>query len=256
MPAWTPSRWLDVVAEQAAMFRVAVHRADLAAPVPSCPGWTFAELTVHVARFLAQVDRYLSTASRVELRPPAPAPVADPLALLDEELTGATATLAATPGNRPVWTFSPAAPDLAWVWHRRTAHELNLRRWDAQAALRTLAPTDPAQAADAVDELLGTLLAARVMAGGPGPSGTAVVSAADVSAADVSAADVSAADGPHRWFVRLTPGEVPLVRPAEADEPADAQLTARVDNLVYQLRNRMRLTGTGEAAVLRALRMS
>ncbi|WP_233161053.1 maleylpyruvate isomerase N-terminal domain-containing protein [Actinophytocola xanthii] len=241
MPVWTPSRWLQVFAEQSALFRAAVQRADPGAPVPSCPGWTFAELTVHVARFLAQVGRYLTTRSSIQLRPPAPTPVTDSLALLDEELAAATDALATTPGNRPVWTFSPAAPDLAWVWHRRAAHELNLRRWDAQAALRELTPTDRDQAADAVDELLGTLLAARVAAGEPGRSGTAVV---------------SALDGPHRWFVRMTPGEVPSVRPAEPGEVADAQLTGRADNLVYQLRNRMRLTGTGEVEVLRALRMS
>jgi hypothetical protein len=241
VPVWTPSRWLEVFTEQSAGFRSAVHQADPRAPVPSCPGWTFNDLTVHVARFLAQVRRYLGTGSSVQLRPPAPTPVDDPLALLDEELAGAAEALAATPGNRPVWTFSPAAPDLAWVWHRRAAHELNLRRWDAQAAVRALTPTDRDQAADAVDEILGTLLAARVAVGGPSRAGTAVV---------------SATDGPHRWFVRLTPGEVPEVRPAGQGEAADAQLTGRTANLVYQLWSRMRLTGTGEAAVLRALRMS
>lgn len=242
MSVWTPPRWHEVFTEQAAMFREAVGRADPRARVPSCPGWTFTELTVHVGRFLAQVTRYLSTGSPAQLRPPPAEPPADPLTYLDSELATAADVLAATPGNRPVWTFSPAAPDLAWVWHRRAAHELNLRRWDAQAALRTLVPTDRDQAADAVDELLGTLLAARLLTDSPPTAaGTAVV---------------SGADGPQRWFVRLAPGEVPLVRQAAPGEPADAYLDGRTENLLYQLWNRMQLTGTGDPAVLRALRMS
>lgn len=78
--------------------------------MPSCPGWTFAELTVHVGRFLEQVTSYLTTGSQVRLRPPPPRPVTDPLAYLDTELARAADALATTPGNRPVWTFSPPRP--------------------------------------------------------------------------------------------------------------------------------------------------
>lgn len=239
---WTAARWTDVFTRQSSLFRAAVGSAELTANVPSCPGWTFAELTVHVGRFLQAVTRYLTSASVIELRP-APTPVGvDPLAYLDEQLAAAAEVLAGTSGNRPVWTFSPAAPDLAWVWHRRAAHELNLRRWDAQAALRTLTPTDREQAADAIDELLATLLAARVRADAP-PSviGTAVV---------------RCTDGPQSWHVRLARGEVPEVRLAAKDERADAQLANRTANVLYQLRSRMQLTGTGDPVVLRALRMS
>jgi len=242
MPVWTPPRWLEVFAEQAAMFREAVGSADPGAAVPSCPGWTFTDLTVHVGRFLAQVNRYLTSGSVVQLRPRPAEPPADPLAYLDEELAAAREVLPATPANRPVWTFSPAAPDLAWVWQRRAAHELNLRRWDAQAALRTLEPTDRDQAADAIDELLGTLLAARLLTDSPpAVTGSAVV---------------SCTDGPQRWFVQLTLGEAPSVRLAARDEPADAHLNGRTANLLYQLWRRMQLTGSGDESVLRALRMS
>jgi len=227
--------------EQSARFRAAVGAADLGARVPSCPGWTFTELTVHVARFLEQVTTYLASGSTVALRQEPRRPVTDPLDHLDAELARAADVLHTTPGNRPVWTFSPAAPDLAWVWHRRAAHELNLRRWDAQATLRTLDQTDPDQAADAIDELLGTLLAARQLGDSPPEyRGSAVVST----------------DEGHAWFVGLVPGQVPEVRPAVADEPADARLHGRTPTVLYQLRNRMRLTGTGDERVLKGLRMS
>ncbi len=128
------------------------------------------------------------------------------------------------------------------MWHRRVAHELNLRRWDAQAALRTLTPTDREQAADAIDELLGTLLAARLRSDSPPTTqGTAVV---------------SCTDGSQSWHVRLGAGVVPEVRLAARDEQADARLSNRTANVLYQLWSRMQLTGSGDSDVLRALRMS
>ncbi|OLF09501.1 hypothetical protein BLA60_20335 [Actinophytocola xinjiangensis] len=241
MSDWSPSRWTGVFDEQSARFRAAVGAADLGARVPSCPGWTFTELTSHVARFCQQVTTYLASGSTVALRLDPPRAVADPLAHLDAELARAAEVLATTPGNRPVWTFSPAAPDLAWVWHRRAAHELNLRRWDAQATLRTLDPTDPDQAIDSLDELLGTLLAARQLGDEPPEyQGSAVVATEEGRA----------------WFVRLVPGQVPEVRPADPGEPADARLHGRAATLLYQLRGRMRLSGTGDERVLKGLRMS
>ncbi|MDQ3789002.1 MAG: maleylpyruvate isomerase N-terminal domain-containing protein [Actinomycetota bacterium] len=229
-------------AQQAGLFRTAIATADQAADVPSCPGWTFEDLTVHVARFLHTATRYLTSGSIVELKPLPVRRDVDPVVYLDEQLAAATQVLNNTSGNRPVWTFSPSAPDLAWVWHRRVAHELNLRRWDAQAALRTLTPTDREQAADAIDELLGTLLAARLRGDSPPRfRGTAVV---------------SCTDGPQAWFVRLAPGEVPEVRSADRNEKADARLSNRTANVLYQLRGRMQLTGEGDPTVLKALRMS
>jgi len=235
-------KWSEVFTEQAALFRAAVDQADLGARVPSCPGWTFADLTVHVGRFVHTVARYLTTAPVVEVRPLPPTETTDPIGYLDERLALAADAIAITPGNRPVWTFSPAAPDLAWVWQRRAAHELNLRRWDAQAALRTLDTTDPEQATDAIDELLGTLLAARLrLDSPPAGTGTAVVAATDTG---------------RSWFVRLTPGEAPEVKSVNGSEQADARVANRAENVLYQLWNRMRLTGDGDERVLRALRMS
>ncbi len=239
---WNARRWTGVFAQQAGLFRTAIATADQAADVPSCPGWTFEDLTVHVARFLHTATRYLTSGSIVELKPLPVRRDVDPVVYLDEQLAAATQVLNNTSGNRPVWTFSPSAPDLAWVWHRRVAHELNLRRWDAQAALRTLTPTDREQAADAIDELLGTLLAARLRGDSPPRyRGTAVV---------------SCTDGPQAWFVRLAPGEVPEVRSADRNEKADARLSNRTANVLYQLRGRMQLTGEGDPTVLKALRMS
>ncbi|XVV03590.1 maleylpyruvate isomerase N-terminal domain-containing protein [Actinosynnema sp. CA-248983] len=169
MAGWNPPRWTEKFTEQAAMFREAVGKADPEAKVPSCPGWTFTELTLHVGRFLQTSLEYLRSGSTVRLNlPPAPQDVV-PLEYLDAQLALAAEVLPAVPGNRPAWTFSPASPDLAWVWHRRIAHELDLRRWDAQAALRELVSGDTDFAVDGIEESLGTLLAAKYATDVPRP---------------------------------------------------------------------------------------
>ncbi|EWM15245.1 maleylpyruvate isomerase N-terminal domain-containing protein [Kutzneria sp. 744] len=230
--------WVTVFTEQSRMFREAVGRAEPTAPVPSCPGWTFTQLVLHVSRFLESTIAYLTSGSTVPLPPLPPPSEPDPLAYLDEQLAAAGEILPTVPRNRPVWTFSPAAPDLAWVWLRRVAHELTLRRWDAQAALVALVPTDRDQAVDGVEEALGTILAARTTG--------------DVPSHTVGTALVSCSDGPEAWLVRFTPGEVPAVE--RHSGPADARLTATASSLFYQLWGRLELTGQGDPAVLGALR--
>lgn len=237
---WTIEGWAAVRAEQSTLLRAALDRADLDTPVPSCPGWRLADLARHVGRFAETVTGYLTSGSRVPL-PPVPPPAGDPLDYLDERMAALTEALTATPANRPVWTLSPAAPELAWVWHRRVAHELNLRRWDAQSTLRTLLPTDQAQAVDALDELLGTLLPARYDADSPPEAdGTALV---------------SCEDGPC-WHITLIPDQLPTVRLAAPGEEAGAVLHGRPSSLLYQLWGRLPMDPDDtDEAVLHALRM-
>jgi hypothetical protein len=223
------------------MFRAAVAQADPEAKVPSCPGWTFADLTVHVARFLESALQYLRSGSTVRLKePPAPFGVT-PLEYLDAQIADAAEVLPQVSGNRPTWTFSPAAPDLAWVWHRRIAHEVDLRRWDAQAALRQLVHGDADFAADGIDEALGTLLAAKYTTDvPPDVAGTAIVRCTDV---------------PESWHVRLAPGVVPEVRAAAPGEVADVEVDGEAQLIHYGLWGRLPLKSAGDETVLRALRV-
>lgn len=246
---WGVQQWLQVFEEQARMFRDAVGRADLTAPVPTCPGWTFTELTVHVGRFLQVVTGQLRSGSVEQQVRPEPAPEApEPLAYLDEQLAVAREVLGATPANRPVWTFSPTAPRLAWVWHRRVAHELTIRRWDAQAALGDLVPLDRDLALDGVEEVLGTLLAARLLGDMPvAVSGNAAVVCED------------AAQG---WLVEFTPEQAPVVRLVPPGMPTDpdqgmvqAEVRGRASSVYLGLWGRIELPGRGDRGVLHALRV-
>lgn len=232
---WTIKGWSEVRAEQSALLRTAFDQPSLAIEVPSCRGWRLADLAQHLGRFAEAVTGYLTTGSRVPL-PPVPEPAGDPVEYFAERLSALDAALDAAPADRPMWTFSPAAPDQAWVWHRRVAHELNLRRWDAQSALRTLVPTDQDQAVDALDELLGTLFVARFDAGPPEVDGTVLI---------------ACEDGPH-WRVTLTAGRLPEVALAAPGEQADATLADRPSSVLYQLWGRLPMPGD---PLLRALRM-
>ncbi|GAA0226998.1 maleylpyruvate isomerase family mycothiol-dependent enzyme [Saccharothrix mutabilis subsp. mutabilis] len=241
MAGWNPQRWTAKFEEQAAMFRAAVGGADPEAKVPSCPGWTFTELTLHVGRFLQTSLEYLRSGSTVRLNlPPVPRDVV-PLDYLDAQLALAAEVLPAVPGNRPAWTFSPAAPDLAWVWHRRIAHELDLRRWDAQAALRELVAGDTDFAVDGIEESLGTLLAAKY--------------ATDVPPTAKGTAFVQLTDVPEAWVVTLEPGVVPELRAAWPGEETDLQITGEAQIVHYGLWGRLPLKTTGDQSLLSVVKL-
>ncbi|HEX7302184.1 maleylpyruvate isomerase N-terminal domain-containing protein [Lentzea sp.] len=239
---WTAQRWTAVFVEQAEMFRKAVAEADPTAEVPTRPGWTVQDLVVHLARFLETSTEYLRTGSRTQLEPPPPPAGLSPLEYLDLQLTAAAEILAAVPGNRPVWTFSPAAPDLAWVWHRRIAHETVLRRFDAQTVVRQVAGTDPGLCVDGVDEVLTTIVAAKTEGDVPNIApGTAVVRTTDV---------------PESWLISLTPDEAPEIRAAAPGEEGDAQVTGEAELVYFWLWNRMNLKEmTGDRRVLDVLQV-
>lgn len=236
-PAWTIQRWTEVFSRQAALIRAAISETDPRSPVPTTAGWTFRDLALHVGRFAEQVTKYLTSGSILMLPPP-PLPEGDPIEYLDLQLAALEQALRTTAANRPVWTMSPAAPDLAWVWHRRAAHELNLRRWEAQAALRKLEPTDRDLAVDGIDETLTSLLGAKY--------GT------EIPVEVTGTLLVSANDGPEAWHITFTPAEIPATQPASRDDESDARLESTASNLHYHLRNRTALDGTGNSALLRA----
>jgi hypothetical protein len=127
------------------------------------------------------------------------------------------------------------------VWHRRIAHEMDLRRWDAQAALRQLVVGDADLAVDGIDEGLGTLLAARYTADVPPTTkGTALVRCTDV---------------PESWFVEFAPGTVPEVRAAAPGEEADVVVAAEAKLIYYGLWGRLILKPEGDEQLFGSLRL-
>jgi uncharacterized protein (TIGR03083 family) len=137
---------------------------DLSADVPTCPGWTVADLVRHTGTIHRWATSIVATraASRVPF-PEAESSWESSDGWAQWLLAGAApllaALLAAGPVT-PVWTWGPGRTS-GW-WARRILHETTVHRADAQLALGTGDPViDPVVAADGIDEFLFNLPSAR-----------------------------------------------------------------------------------------------
>jgi uncharacterized protein (TIGR03083 family) len=128
--------------------------AGLDLPVPSCPGWTVADLVAH----LGETHLWAEHAVRVgdpEASEPSP-PRHDRIALRAWYAGAAAvlvATLRATDPDTACWTFG-LRPRTARFWFRRQAHEAAMHRWDLGAAVGRDLGYPSSLAADGVDEVV------------------------------------------------------------------------------------------------------
>ncbi|NUT11727.1 MAG: maleylpyruvate isomerase family mycothiol-dependent enzyme [Nonomuraea sp.] len=140
--------------------RLAALATDLSIPVPTCPGWTVAELVTHVGR----THRWATHILRDQVReriwsrqvPSGPAEgQSGDAAWLMAGAADLLDTLRTTDPGLEVWTWGP---DLraAW-WSPRMLFELVIHRADAELALG-LDPVIPAATAvDGIEEFLHNL---------------------------------------------------------------------------------------------------
>ena len=121
------ARLLDSLASDFDRLRKVATTADLAAPVPSCPGWTMADLIRHVGTVYLHKVECLRLGSHPEDWPPPGIADEDPAALLDRSY----AALSAEFGSR-----DPADPAFTWYgpdqtvgfWIRRMCLETVVHR--------------------------------------------------------------------------------------------------------------------------------
>ncbi|MEU4560037.1 maleylpyruvate isomerase family mycothiol-dependent enzyme [Actinoplanes sp. NPDC023936] len=121
---------------------------DLTATVEHCGGWTLADLAAH----LGQGNLWAATAvteRRGDHRPPAPATGIGPW--FTETAETLLEALDVDPATE-AWTFAP--PRTAGFWQRRRCLETVVHLWDAQHALGTAEPLDPALAGDGIAEVI------------------------------------------------------------------------------------------------------
>lgn len=155
-----PAVHRDAVAAETAAFVAAVEGADLATPVPGCPGWTLADLVKHTG----SVQRWFSALLRrriqepplsreVELRLPA-SEDGYPDWLADSAAEAASAFAELDP-DAPMWAWG--ADQHARFWIRRMLFETLVHRTDAERALGRHPVIDRDLAADGVDEFLVNL---------------------------------------------------------------------------------------------------
>ncbi|MFF5227827.1 maleylpyruvate isomerase family mycothiol-dependent enzyme [Dactylosporangium sp. NPDC000521] len=220
--------------------------ASLAAPVPSCPGWTLGALLRHVGgghRWAAEIVRTRATGflpdgivREVTGDDTGPVPAAW---LLDgaRELAGA---LRAAGPDAPVWT--PFDVGGMPFWARRFAHETLMHRADACLAAGVPFVVSADVAADALDEWME--LDAHPVHFDLNPGKRAILGPGRTLA-------LRADDLPAAWFVDLT-GDVNTWR--RGGGPAAVTVRAPLRELlllVYRRRDADGLAVDGDAGVLR-----
>ncbi|WP_369243759.1 maleylpyruvate isomerase family mycothiol-dependent enzyme [Streptomyces sp. R41] len=219
------------VAAETARFVAAVKDADLRTAVPSCPGWTLADLVKHTG----SVQRWFSVLLRARIQEPPQGREVD-LQLPDQEsgyadwlaesATVAAEAFAATDPNLPMWAWG--ADHKARFWVRRMLFETLLHRVDAELALGLRSTIDRPAAVDGIDEFLvnlpfATFFAPKV-ANLHGPEKTI---------------RFRATDGDGDWLVRLRPDGFGLDTTHPAVDTADATVGGTAADLLLLLYGRL-----------------
>jgi uncharacterized protein (TIGR03083 family) len=129
--------------------------SDLDRPVPTCPGWSLADLTSHVGLVYLHKVRSMRSGGAPESQwPPPDAAAEEPRSLLERTYAELSAEFAARPPEET--TFTWYAPDqTVGFWIRRMAQETVIHRIDAELAAGVAhAPVADDLALDGIDEVL------------------------------------------------------------------------------------------------------
>lgn len=192
----------------------AVAPGVLGETVPSCPGWTGADLVAHVAEVYVEKREAIRTG---EVEPTLPAIADDPLVALDDAYRGLTAEFAAHEPADPAPSWYRGTQTVGW-WMRRMAQETVMHRVDAELAAGVEPAAIPADlAADGIDEVLVCFLA-YASAEYPEYLGDHLANC-DGATVRIDVPEAS-------WLVQLGPKEVTVERGA-ADAGADAEAVVR-----------------------------
>jgi uncharacterized protein (TIGR03083 family) len=168
---------------------LAAAGGNLGLPVPSCPGWTVADLVEHVGLVWEWAAAVVETGVRAERGAPPDHSEGTLVPWARQQADRLGAVLAAADPDSDCWTFG--LPRTRRFWIRRQALETVLHAWDAQRATGRADVMDPAVAADGVDEFL-TVMVPRALSRAPGHWAGETV-------------HLHRTDGAGEWTVRLGP---------------------------------------------------
>jgi uncharacterized protein (TIGR03083 family) len=153
------SRYLDCLSSDYGDLRDAAAAVALTSPVPTCPGWTVADLVSHVGVVYLHKAIVMRTGQWPEQWPPPGVANEAPLALLGRGYGELTASFAARGPTSPSLTWYDPDQTVAF-WIRRMAQETVIHRIDAElAAGLPVIPVPDDLAVDGVAEVLGRFLA-------------------------------------------------------------------------------------------------
>ena len=157
----TPADFARIFDTEHEAFLAAGERAGLATAVPSCPGWTVADLLYHLYEVQYLWNRVTSERRDTFEGMKMPTrPTDDQLIdLVRGEHAGYAAMLRAFPADTPISTWT-GPQQLSWLI-RRMAQEIAVHRVDAELASGAATPIDAALASDGIDEFLEFFLNAH-----------------------------------------------------------------------------------------------
>ncbi len=208
------SRFVECLAADFARLR-AVVPTNLTAAVPSCPGWTVADLTRHVGQVYLHKTLAMREGAEPDPWPPEGLADEEPLALIDRAYAGLVNEFASRKPEDPAGSWYKPNQTVGF-WIRRMAQETVIHRIDAELATgQPVAPVPPDLAVDGIDELLKVFVAysvadwgtyfVEVLGGSPGRTYTVRTSGA-------------------AWRVRTGPGLFAVQEDA-SDDAADVTVS-------------------------------
>lgn len=224
------SVYLDSIEEDAERIGVTTL-TGLRAKIVSCPGWTLADLVVHLAgvyhRFAAQVR----AGTPDVVVPVEPLAQDAPLEVLESATEEIVAALRARDPEAPCWNFVGEDLTTGFV-ARRLAQETAIHRVDAQLTGKAVEPIERELAVDGIDERLDVMLR----------HGLRRVPDADLGGSICLVCE----DDPAAWTVEVHRGELRL---RHGRSPAGAVLVGEASDLycfTWNRPTRQRLKLTGE----------
>ncbi|MDQ3463582.1 MAG: maleylpyruvate isomerase family mycothiol-dependent enzyme [Actinomycetota bacterium] len=210
--------YLSLIRTDAAALATAA-RGRLADPVPSCPGWTVADLVDHVGHVYLHKIECIRQQRDPEPWPPPPHDK-DPIDRLEAATQEMLAELAERGPDAPSYTWHEPDQTVGF-WYRRMAQETAVHRADAELAVGAAGPVDSDLALDGVDELLDVFFAGD-WSDLPKPD---LVGRVGLRSADRS------------WLVVMDPEEV-RIEPLAGDN-ADAVVSGEPSDLLLWLWGRL-----------------
>jgi uncharacterized protein (TIGR03083 family) len=176
--------YLEAIRRESRRFREVLAGVDADSDVPSCPGWTAADLLWHLTEVqmfwgLIVEHGFDGPEPAQELKSPRPDSYEELLQLFDAESARLSDALAHRSPADTCWSWDPKGGTVEWV-RRRQAHEAQIHRLDAELTAGRTTPLGAELAADGVDEMLGVFIADIPEWGRFAPDGTAgVIEATD-----------------------------------------------------------------------------
>ncbi|SNY67370.1 maleylpyruvate isomerase family mycothiol-dependent enzyme [Paractinoplanes atraurantiacus] len=214
---------LRLIDERATAFRTAVAAAPtLDAPVPTCPGWTLADLVTHLANGRRKWASIIA-AGPADAPPPQPSEPAD----LTEATQQLLEALREAGPDRGCWGWweDSQSPLTAGAAARHQVQEIAVHTYDAQLTIGAPQPLPTAVALDGIEDFLLTCCATT----SPWPHTPATV-------------DYQTTEGPG-WRLHLSTDGARAERlPASGPASASATATAAASDLELILYGRLPVT--------------